>query len=254
MYSSGFAFGDAAVTGDSGVIDVATSKHEIQRPIPVASPTDHTATGGSPTPPPCTPGAILDPQLRFDSTTQQMCIYLGSTCGDPNSPAALNAEMQTFILLRQHPFCPNSPMRTAPPATSPAQLALLIWQTQIPLPHPAPYIAPGYAITGKRAYLEIRDNPSLSPQHFNELGYDITVEATSTYDVVWGDTDRRRIVNGKLTPVGNTVDVATATWTNTIGDPELVTVWKDPDFDPIRDDPKFASAIAGKTGAASSSS
>ena len=52
------------------------------------------------------------------------------------------------------------------------------------------------------------------------------------YDVVWGDKDRRRIVNGKLTPVGNTVDVATATWTNTIGDPELVAVWKDPDFDP----------------------
>ena len=52
------------------------------------------------------------------------------------------------------------------------------------------------------------------------------------YDVVWGDADRRRIVNGKLTPVGNTVDVATASWTNTIGDPELITVWKDPDFDP----------------------
>jgi hypothetical protein len=53
------------------------------------------------------------------------------------------------------------------------------------------------------------------------------------YDVVWGDTDRRKIVNGRLTPVGNTVDVATATWSNTIGDPELVAVWKDPDFDPM---------------------
>jgi hypothetical protein len=52
------------------------------------------------------------------------------------------------------------------------------------------------------------------------------------YDVAWGDRDRRRIVNGKLTPVGNTVDVATATWANTIGDPELVAVWTDPDFDP----------------------
>ena len=50
--------------------------------------------------------------------------------------------------------------------------------------------------------------------------------------MVWGDKDRRRIVNGKLTPVGNTVDVPTATWTNSIGDPELVAVWKDPDFDP----------------------
>jgi len=34
------------------------------------------------------------------------------------------------------------------------------------------------------------------------------------------------------TPVGNTVDVSNATWTNTIGAPELITVWKDPQFDP----------------------
>jgi hypothetical protein len=52
------------------------------------------------------------------------------------------------------------------------------------------------------------------------------------YDVAWGDASRRRIVNGKLTPVGSTVDVANATWTNSIGDPELITVWKDPAFDP----------------------
>jgi hypothetical protein len=33
------------------------------------------------------------------------------------------------------------------------------------------------------------------------------------------------------TPVGNTVDVKNATWSNTIGAPELIAVWKDPDFD-----------------------
>jgi hypothetical protein len=32
-------------------------------------------------------------------------------------------------------------------------------------------------------------------------------------------------------PVGNTVDVENATWFNTIGDPELLAVWQDPDFD-----------------------
>ena len=32
-------------------------------------------------------------------------------------------------------------------------------------------------------------------------------------------------------PVGNTVDVENATWLNTIGDPELIAVWRDPDFD-----------------------
>jgi hypothetical protein len=52
------------------------------------------------------------------------------------------------------------------------------------------------------------------------------------YDIVWGDADKRKPgANGKLPVVGNTVDVANATWTNTIGDPELITVWKDPDFD-----------------------
>jgi hypothetical protein len=34
------------------------------------------------------------------------------------------------------------------------------------------------------------------------------------------------------TPVGSTVDVENATWTNTIGAPELIAVWKDPEFDP----------------------
>jgi hypothetical protein len=34
------------------------------------------------------------------------------------------------------------------------------------------------------------------------------------------------------TPVGSTVDVANANWTNSIGDTEIITVWKDPDFDP----------------------
>jgi hypothetical protein len=53
------------------------------------------------------------------------------------------------------------------------------------------------------------------------------------YDVAWGDAQKRKPdAQGKLPPVGNTVDVANANWTNTIGDPELITVWTDPDFDP----------------------
>jgi hypothetical protein len=58
------------------------------------------------------------------------------------------------------------------------------------------------------------------------------------YDVAWGDADRRQPdAAGKLPLVGSTVDVANATWTNTIGDPELIAVWTDPDFDP--DQPAF---------------
>ncbi len=53
------------------------------------------------------------------------------------------------------------------------------------------------------------------------------------YDVIWSEMDtRKKGKDGKVPAVGNTVDVANATWTNTIGDPELICVWEDPDFDP----------------------
>jgi len=51
------------------------------------------------------------------------------------------------------------------------------------------------------------------------------------YDVTWSD-NRKPGRDGKLPPVGNTVDVPNATYSNTIGATELVAVWKDPDFDP----------------------
>jgi hypothetical protein len=53
------------------------------------------------------------------------------------------------------------------------------------------------------------------------------------YDIVWGDAETRKPgPDGKLPAVGSTVDVENATWSNSIGDPELLTVWTDPDFDP----------------------
>jgi len=51
------------------------------------------------------------------------------------------------------------------------------------------------------------------------------------YDVVWSG-DRKPGADGKLPAVGNTVDVANATYTNSIGAPELAASWTDPDFDP----------------------
>jgi len=50
------------------------------------------------------------------------------------------------------------------------------------------------------------------------------------YDVAWSD-NRKLDAKGKLPSVGSTVDIANASWTNTIGEPELITVWTDPDFD-----------------------
>ncbi len=52
------------------------------------------------------------------------------------------------------------------------------------------------------------------------------------YEVVWSGARKLNSKTGKLPAVGSTVDVANASWTNTIGAPELIAVWKDPDFNP----------------------
>jgi hypothetical protein len=51
------------------------------------------------------------------------------------------------------------------------------------------------------------------------------------YDVAWSDNRKLDPKTGKLPPVGNTVNVKKATYTNKIGDSQLSVVWTDPDFD-----------------------
>ena len=61
--------------------------------------------------------------------------------------------------------------------------------------------------------------------------YDGKKQHEKVYDVAWSG-DRKPGKDGKVPPVGNTVDAKTASWTNTIGASELGAVWTDPDFDP----------------------
>jgi len=64
----------------------------------------------------------------------------------------------------------------------------------------------------------------------NQAGHALTFKPDH---LVGADQDDRvPSADGKLPPVGNTVDVKNASWTNTIGSSELITVWEDPDFDP----------------------
>ncbi|MDA9096046.1 DUF3604 domain-containing protein, partial [Porticoccaceae bacterium] len=56
------------------------------------------------------------------------------------------------------------------------------------------------------------------------------------YNVALSD-NRKPNWRGKVKPVGNTVDIPDASYTNSIGDPELAVVWEDPDFNP--GDPAF---------------
>jgi Protein of unknown function (DUF3604) len=50
------------------------------------------------------------------------------------------------------------------------------------------------------------------------------------FNVVWSSPQTRKLSGGKLTPVGDTVDIATATYRNSIGAPELKAIWSDPEF------------------------
>jgi hypothetical protein len=52
------------------------------------------------------------------------------------------------------------------------------------------------------------------------------------FEVAWSSPERRRLTGGKLPAVGNTVNLAKASYANTIGAPTLTTVWQDPEFDP----------------------
>lgn len=50
------------------------------------------------------------------------------------------------------------------------------------------------------------------------------------FDVVWAG-DRKIDAKGKLPAIGNSVDIKTATFTNSIGSPELSATWTDPNFE-----------------------
>jgi hypothetical protein len=51
------------------------------------------------------------------------------------------------------------------------------------------------------------------------------------YDVVWSGMAERKRAGGKVPAVGDTVDRAKASYTNSIGAPELRAAWTDPDYE-----------------------
>jgi hypothetical protein len=55
------------------------------------------------------------------------------------------------------------------------------------------------------------------------------------FDVAWSGDRKPDFITGKVPPVGSTVDLQNASYTNDIGSVELKTAWTDPEFDPAVD-------------------
>lgn len=138
--------------------------------------------------PPSTPHRqVYRVQLRWQPETQSSCLTIQQV---PGSPADLlgsgaDEELTAISMASITPLCPGS--APAPAVPSPGAAAQMVWRDQVKLPPPEPYIAPGKAITGLAAFLEIRGSPTRT-QSFNVFGYSLTITATaSSYDVDWGD-------------------------------------------------------------------
>jgi len=57
------------------------------------------------------------------------------------------------------------------------------------------------------------------------------VSREKVFDVVWAG-DRERDADGRLSSLGNTVNMANASYTNTIGEAQFSALWQDPQFNP----------------------
>lgn len=87
----------------------------------------------------------------------------------------------------EYPPCPEQPRAPgeAAPLETPSMVAMRYWE-QVPLPKPRPFIAPGRAITGKRAFVETRGDVARTYTNDTVFGQLIIV-ASGSYTVNWGD-------------------------------------------------------------------
>ena len=153
---------------------------------------------------------IVDVSIRVGPNGER-CAYVFVTEGDPNSAEATNNEMQAIELANLYGVCANSP-RQANGALTPAAAAALVWQDSVELPDPVLEIKPGYAITGKAAYLEVT-SPRTITTTTTAFGHAVELTVKSVLDIDWGDGTVERNVTrqGGPWPTGDISHVYTDT-------------------------------------------
>lgn len=100
---------------------------------------------------------------------------------DEADQAALADEPRWRRLTQDYEMCSSSPA----PAGGGAAEAQAFWGT-VPLPKPGPHIAPGWAVTGRKSYLETGSTPTAQFTRDTPRGQ-LVIDATGPYYVDWGD-------------------------------------------------------------------
>jgi hypothetical protein len=117
-------------------------------------------------------------------STGQRALQPGEDAG--LAEAAGRSGRDASNIFADYPPCPAQPQAGGQARQlSPAEYAARFWQ-DVPLPSPQPHIAPGWAITGKLAYLETRGQLAHSYTRDTPIGL-LSVNATGRYYVDWGD-------------------------------------------------------------------
>jgi hypothetical protein len=121
---------------------------------------------------------------------------------------------------------------TGAPATEnskPDVLATVPMGSDLPLPAPAEH-APGFKVSA------MKDPRGANLDRIQIIKGWVDTQGESherIFDVAWSG-ERTPDNDGVLPAVGNTVDITTASYGNTIGEPALEALWRDPEFDPTQ--------------------
>ena len=91
---------------------------------------------------------------------------------------------------------------------------------------PSRAAAPTFAVSA----LKDPESGNLDRVQIIKVWYENEAPQEKIYDVALADNRRVDAETGKAPAVGSTVHIPSATYSNTIGDPELRATWTDPDF------------------------
>jgi len=129
--------------------------------------------------------SLILPILSVDGTGPCVGFQTVTQAAPPTAQQLSSINGLTTGLVGIYGLCPNAAIPAAV-AVNPAVVAASFWET-IPLPAPKPMVPPGYAITGKPAYL-VTDGQVAPPAfHQQTVVGPLNISAKGVYEVDWGD-------------------------------------------------------------------